>query len=310
VAASRLIIGTRGSKLALWQTNHIKDRLESHHPGISVEIKIIKTKGDRIRDVALAGIGGKGLFTKEIEEAMLAGAVHLAVHSLKDLPTELPEGLAADIIPQRAHGADVLVSRSGRRFAELPSGAGVGTGSLRRKVQLGALRPELDYPDLRGNVDTRLAKLDRGDYEAIVLSQAGLVRLGLAERITETFSHEELTPAAGQGALGIEYREDDSATRELLAFLADPGTTAEVQAERDFLHALGGGCQVPLGARAVFRENGKISVTGMISDLGGQRLMRDQIEDYPETRPGRELAEKMLAEGGREILQEIYGGGS
>lgn len=310
MAANRLIIGTRGSKLALWQTNHIKEKLERHHRELSVEIKIIRTKGDKIQDVALAKIGGKGLFTKEIEEAMLAGMVHLAVHSLKDLPTDLPAGLVADIIPKRTRGADVLVSRNGSKFMDLPPGARVGTGSLRRKAQLGALRPELEYLDLRGNVDTRLAKLDRGDYEAIILSEAGLVRLGLTERSIEVFSPEVLTPAAGQGALAIEYRRDDSTAKELLSFLADRKTTSEVEAERAFLHTLGGGCQVPVGARAEFRRNGKLSVIGMISDLSGGRLLRDQIEDYPETRPGRELAEKMLAAGGRSILEEIYGSSS
>ena len=306
MAVNRLIIGTRGSKLALWQTNHIKERLESRHNGLSVEIKIIRTKGDRIQDVALAKIGSKGLFTKEIEQAMLAGKVHLAVHSLKDLPTELPAGLAADIIPQRTHGADVLVSRHGDEFTEIPAGARVGTGSLRRRVQLCALRPDIEYLDLRGNVDTRLAKLDRRDYEAIVLSQAGLVRLGLAERITEIFSPQVLTPAAGQGALAIEYRREDTATAELIHFLADSGTTAEVQAERDFLAALGGGCQVPIGALAVSRENGTISVTGMISDLSGGRLLREEITGRPESRPGRALAMRMLAAGGKQILDDIY----
>jgi len=310
VAVNRLIIGTRGSKLALWQTNHIKEKLESRHRRLSVEIKIIKTKGDRIQDVALAKIGGKGLFIKEIEEAMLAGVIHLAVHSLKDLPTDLPAGLVADIIPKRTHGADVLVSRQGSKFTDLPPGARVGTGSLRRKVQLRALRPELEYLDLRGNVDTRLAKLDRGDYEAIILSEAGLIRLGLSQHITEVFSPDVLTPAAGQGALAIEYRQDDSTARESLIFLADRKTTAEVEAERDFLHTLGGGCQVPVGAQAEFQDNGKLSLTGMISDLSGRRLLRDQIEDYPEKRPGRELAEKMLAAGGKRILEEIYGIGS
>lgn len=188
MAVNRLIIGTRGSKLALWQTNHIKEKLESRHRRLSVEIKIIKTKGDRIQDVALAKIGGKGLFIKEIEEAMLAGVIHLAVHSLKDLPTDLPAGLVVDIIPKRTHGADVLVSRQGSKFTDLPPGARVGTGSLRRKVQLGALRPELEYLDLRGNVDTRLARLDRGDYEAIILSEAGLIRLGSA-KISPRFFH-------------------------------------------------------------------------------------------------------------------------
>jgi len=307
VAGTKLIIGSRGSQLALWQANHIKDSLLRQHSNLAVEIKIIKTLGDKVQDVPLAKVGGKGLFTKEIEEAILAGKVDLAVHSLKDLPTELPAGLVADIITRRSHGADALISRDNVPLKRLPAGSRVGTSSLRRKVQLRDLRPDLHFLDLRGNVDTRLKKLDRGEYEAIVLAQAGLVRLGLEGRITELFTPRQMVPAAGQGALALEYREGDSRTAELLRFLQDPDTALEVEAERDFLHELGGGCQVPIGVRAVLKEDGRLELEAMISDLHGTRLMRDSLTNHPDKKPGKILAGRMLEAGGRAILEEILG---
>ena len=304
---NKLKIGSRGSQLALWQANHIKDRLTGQYPGLAVELKIIKTLGDKVQDVALAKVGGKGLFTKEIEEAILAGKVDLAVHSLKDLPTELPSGLIAGIITRRTHGSDALISRDNVPLKLLPAGSRVGTSSLRRKVQLRDLRPDLHFLDLRGNVDTRLKKLDRGEYEAIVLAQAGLVRLGLESRITELFTPRQMVPAAGQGALALEYREGDSRTAELLRFLQDPDTALEVEAERDFLHELGGGCQVPIGVRAVLKEDGRLELEAMISDLHGTHLMRDSLTGHPGKKPGKILAGRMLEAGGRAILEEILG---
>ncbi|MFH1071533.1 MAG: hydroxymethylbilane synthase, partial [Candidatus Glassbacteria bacterium] len=219
---SRLVIGSRGSKLALWQANHIKSRLTQRHFELEVALEIIRTTGDKITDVALSRVGGKGLFTKEIEEALFDRRVDIAVHSLKDLPTALPDGLIADVITERLHGADALVSRRGLKLADLPGGARLGTGSLRRKVQIAALRPDLVFMDLRGNVDTRLAKLERGEYDAVVLAQAGLVRLGLEGRITELLDPDQVVPAAGQGALAVEYRQGDDNTSALVSFLTDP----------------------------------------------------------------------------------------
>jgi len=307
VGKSRLVIGSRGSKLALWQANHIKARLTQRHFELEVALEIIRTTGDKITDVALSRVGGKGLFTKEIEEALLDRRVDIAVHSLKDLPTALPDGLIADVITERRHGADALVSRRGLKLDDLPGGARLGTGSLRRKVQIAALRPDLVFLDLRGNVDTRLAKLERGEYDAVVLAQAGLVRLGLEGRITELLDPDQVVPAAGQGALAVEYRQGDDNTSALVSFLTDPKTKTEVAAEREFLHELEGGCQVPIGARGQLQADGTLRLTGMIADLEGRRLVRDTLTAAPADRPGTTLAERLLAAGGREILAEIYG---
>ena len=307
MAPDKLIIGSRGSKLALWQTNYVRNSLLEQHVGLEVEVRIIKTRGDKMLDVALSKVGGKGLFTKELEEAIISRKVDLAVHSMKDLPTELPQGLVAGVVTRRSHGGDVLVSREGRSFKDLPAGGKVGTGSLRRRVQLRALRSDLEYTDLRGNVDTRLNKLDSGAYDAIVLAEASLVRLELTDRISEVFSPETVTPAAGQGALALEYRIGDSTTEELVSFLADKKTTLEVQEERRFLRTLGGGCQVPIGVRTELLPGGGLRVQGMIADLEGSRLIRETLIGPPETEPGRMLAERMLAAGGGELLEEILG---
>ena len=306
-ASGKLIIGSRGSKLALWQANHIADSLRAGHEGLEVEIKVIRTKGDKILDVALSKVGGKGLFTKELEEAILRREVDLAVHSLKDLPTELPAGLAADIITRRTHGADALLCRDGISLADLPPDAVVGTSSLRRKVQLGALRPDLRIKDLRGNVDTRLRKLDDGEYDAIVLAQAGLARLGLDGRITELLDPGKVVPAAGQGALALEYRADDQRTLELISFLDHPGTHHEVDAERQFLGRLGGGCQVPIGAHAEVRGDGSLLLLGMVSDEDGRNIMRSSIIGMPGGTAGTDLAVRMLAAGAQAIVDQIYG---
>ena len=308
MAKDRLLIGSRGSKLALWQANYIREKIKGRYQSLEVEVKIIKTLGDRVRDVALTHVAGKGIFTKELEEAILSGIVNLAVHSLKDLPTELPGGLAASVVTDRPFPGDCLVSKRGISLRDLPAGSRVGTSSLRRQAQILALRSDLAVTGLRGNVDTRLAKLDRGECEAIVLARAGLERLGLGARVTELLPPEIMTPAAGQGALALEYREDDQRTLDLIGFLDNKRTALEVEAEREFLHTLGGGCQVPIGALAVLTDNGCLRLCGMISDLAGRHLLREWIVDHPQNRPGRALAEKMLSAGGKKIMEEIIRG--
>jgi len=307
VVENKLTIGSRGSKLALWQAGHIADRLRERHPGLGVNIEIIKTKGDKILDVALSKVGGKGLFTKELEDALLQGSVDLAVHSLKDLPTELPDKLEAEIITRREHGFDALLCRENVSLADIPLGATIGTSSLRRKVQLATFRPDWVFKDLRGNVDTRIRKLEAGEYDAIVLAEAGLVRLGLQGKITELLDPSRVIPAAGQGALALEYRGNDESTRELIGFLNDSKTNHEVRAERAFLGRLGGGCQVPIGAHAELREDGSLLLVGMISDLEGKNIMRGSIVGVPGDDAGTRLAERLLAGGAQAIVDEIYG---
>src|SRR5215471_10902238 len=249
---AHLRIGSRGSQLALWQANHISALLRAR--GHEVEIEIIHTTGDKITDVALAKVGTKGMFTKEIEEALAAGKVDLAVHSLKDLPTELPKGFEIAAISERQDPRDAFCSRNYSKIEDLPNTARVGTSSLRRQAQLRAIRPDLDIHPLRGNVDTRLRKLEEGQYDAIILASAGLKRLGKTELIKQILPAEIMCPAAGQGALGIEIREGDAKTRELLAFLNDPNANAATTCERALLNSLGGGCQVPIGAFAEVRS--------------------------------------------------------
>src|SRR5215475_1329791 len=278
---AHLRIGSRGSQLALWQANHISALLRAR--GHDVEIEIIHTTGDKITDVALAKVGTKGMFTKEIEEALAAGRVDLAVHSLKDLPTELPRGFEIAAITERQDPRDAFCSRHHSKIEDLSKGARVGTSSLRRQAQLKAIRPDLEVLSLRGNVDSRLRKLEQGDYEAIILASAGLNRLGKTELIQQLIPTEIMCPAAGQGALGIEIREGDSQTRDLLAFLNDPRARAATTCERALLNRLGGGCQVPIGAFAEIRD-GKLHLESMVADPDGTRLLRDAREgDDPET---------------------------
>jgi hydroxymethylbilane synthase len=258
----KLRIGSRGSQLALWQANHIAARLRAR--GHEVEIEIIHTTGDKITDVPLAKVGTKGMFTKEIEEALAAARVDLAVHSLKDLPTELPAGFEIAAIPKREDARDAFCSRLYAKIEDLPQGARVGTSSLRRQAQLKAIRPGLEIHPLRGNVDTRLRKLEQGEYDAIILAAAGLNRLGKTELVQQILAVEIMCPAAGQGALAIEIRAGDVATRQHLEFLDDPNARAAANCERAVLNRLGGGCQVPIGAFAVVRllENGEGNVEG------------------------------------------------
>lgn len=306
---SPLTLGSRGSKLALWQANFVKSALERVH-SIEVRVEIIRTTGDKITDVPLApqrGMGGtKALFTKEIEEALLARRIDLAVHSLKDLPVELPAGLALGAIPPREDARDALISRYGQALAQLPAGARVGTSSLRRSLQLRLLRPDLGVEPLRGNLDTRLRKLDEGQYDAIVVALAGLKRMGWADRATQVLAVEEMVPAIGQGALAIEVRGDDAELLAGLDSLRDPDTEAATRAERAFLRRLGGGCQVPLAAHARVKQE-RLELTGVVVSLDGRRAVRG-TETGPQGDAeaiGTRLAEKLLHEGGREILAAI-----
>ena len=301
-----LKIGTRQSLLALWQSNHIAACLRKQYPECEVVLKKIVTKGDRILDVPLAQIGGKGLFTKEIEEDLLSGEVDLAVHSLKDMPTVLPEGLCLTAITERANVGDAFVSNKYDSFAELPLGAVVGTSSLRRKAQLLAARPDLTIRDLRGNVDTRLRKLDEGLYDAVILAAAGLERLGHGDRIKAVIPSSVCLPAVGQGALAIECRTDDAEVRQMLDFLNDMPTVHATNAERAFLGLLEGGCQVPIGVHADV-EGEKIKIEAIIAALDGSTVLRDTIEGaaVDAMALGQELGRKMLANGGQAILAAI-----
>lgn len=302
----KLTIGTRQSALALWQAEHIAALLQGKYPACEIVLKRVLTKGDKILDVSLSKIGGKGLFTKEIEQDLLDGEVDLAVHSLKDMPTELPEGLILACITKREHEGDAFVSNDYRSLAELPLGATVGTSSLRRKAQLLAARPDLQIVDLRGNVQTRLARLDEGKMQAIILAVAGLRRLGLGDRIQEILPHAICLPAVGQGALAIEARANDSEVLQMLEFLNDPDTQAVTKAERAYLRLLEGGCQVPIGVYAEVCEQ-QILLRAVIASLDGKRVLKDCIQGSIDEAEqlGIKLGEQMLAAGGREILAEI-----
>jgi len=304
----KIKVGTRGSKLALAQTNWVIEKIKERYPDLTVETVIIKTKGDKITDVPLAKVGGKGLFVKEIEEALLRGDIDLAVHSMKDVPTELPEGLEIAIVPERESPYDVLISRELKGLFDLPSGARVGTSSLRRSAQIRAKRPELKIENLRGNLDTRLRKLREGLYEAIIVAEAGLLRLGLGNTPRERLSPEIMLPAIGQGALAIELRKEDFELKEALAFLHHQETAVCVAAERAFLAALGGGCQVPLAAYATLKGQ-RLLLEALIADPSGEIVLRDQIEGLSSEAEemGRSLAETLLSRGGRKILDEVYG---
>jgi len=301
-------LGTRGSLLAVTQSGWVKRQIEQNCPGTKVELVTITTKGDKILDVPLAKVGGKGLFVKEIEDALLAEKVDLAVHSMKDVPSELPEGLHVAIVPVRENPHDAFLSLTASSLDELPQGAKVGTSSLRRKSQIAVLRPDLDIRDLRGNLDTRLRKLDEGQYDAIILAAAGLNRLEMSERITSLFRADQILPAVGQGSLGIELRVKDKDLLEGLQFLHHQDTAIAVQAERAFLLRLEGGCQVPIGAYATI-DGDTITLTGLVASEDGRRVVKDHIigKVGEAGRLGTSLAEEILSQGGREILTEVYG---
>ncbi|HXG53507.1 MAG TPA: hydroxymethylbilane synthase [candidate division Zixibacteria bacterium] len=295
-------IGTRGSKLALAQAQWVQGRIQARYPGTSVSLVVIRTSGDRFSEASIAALGGKGLFVKEIEEALLRGEIDIAVHSMKDLPAELPPGLTLAAVPEREDPRDVLISRNGEGLYRLKKGAVVGTGSLRRQAQLLCSRPDLTIVSMRGNIDTRLKKLDSGTVDALLLAAAGLKRLGWEGRITEYLEPEVCLSAPCQGALAIETRAGD-ATCDKLGFLHDPCSGYEVAAERGFLQRFGGGCRVPLGARA-FVEGAELRVAGIVAAPDGSRACRGRsagpIERASEL--GRELAERLLSEGAASII--------
>lgn len=302
-----LKIATRQSPLALWQAEHIKQRLEELHAGVSVELVTFVTQGDKILDTPLAKIGGKGLFVKELEAALLDGRADLAVHSMKDVPMQLPEGLTLAVTCEREDPFDAFVSNQYANFDDLPQGAKLGTSSLRRKCQLLKARPDLDVIDLRGNVGTRLSKLDAGQYDAIILASAGLKRLGLHERIRHTLTAELSLPAVGQGALGLECRADDQATLALILPLMHAETHACVSAERAFNAYLEGGCQVPIAAYATLSAD-TLSIEGRVGGVDGQVLLvaKQQGAVAQAETLGEQLAQYLLAQGAGELLKALH----
>ncbi|MBB5335244.1 hydroxymethylbilane synthase [Pectinatus brassicae] len=303
---NKIVIGTRSSKLALWQAEYIADCLKKKYPDKSIELVHITTKGDRVLDVPLAKIGGKGLFTKELEMAMLDGTIDIAVHSLKDMPTVLPEGLQLAVISKRADVGDAFVSLKYNKFADLPAGAKVGTSSLRRKAQILHERPDLQICDLRGNVNTRLEKLEQGQFDAIILAAAGLKRLGYADKIKEILNQKICLPAVGQGALAIEARAEDQEILDLIEFLHDKETACATTAERSFLARVEGGCQVPVGVYGKVVA-GKLEVEAVMASVDGKTLLRDKVtgELADAKKLGKGIAEKLLDRGGLAIMQEI-----
>lgn len=301
-------IGTRGSALALWQAEWVKSELEKKYPGLVVTLTKIKTTGDKILDVPLAKVGGKGLFVKEIEEAMLEGTIDIAVHSMKDVPTFFPEGLHLGAITKREDPRDALISRDHVKFNDLPNGANIGTSSLRRQAQLMNIRPDFHIQQLRGNVDTRLRKLKEGQFHAIILAAAGVRRLGLAENVTEYIDPEISLPAIGQGALGIECRIDDRELNNTISFFNHAETRVCVTAERALLRKLEGGCQVPIACYGLMK-NGTLHLSGLVGSVDGKRIIKDSINGRPEDadKLGVTLAEKLLGQGADVILREVYG---
>jgi len=310
---NRICIGTRGSKLALWQAEWVKSEIQHLHSEIEISLIKIKTTGDMILDVPLAKIGGKGLFVKEIEEAILRHKVDMAVHSMKDVPTELPEGLHLAAICRREDPRDALITKvqssefKVQSYKDLPHGATVGTSSLRRLCQLRNIRPDLKIVQLRGNLDTRIRKLDEGQFDAIIVAVAGVKRLGLAYRITEILEPEICLPAIGQGAIGIECRVNDKVINTILGALNHQETSISVRAERALLRKLGGGCQVPIAAYARI-EDGRVIMDGLVGSITGERVIKSHAEGKLEDheRLGTNLAEDLLSRGAKEILAEVY----
>ncbi|MEW6241933.1 MAG: hydroxymethylbilane synthase [Chloroflexota bacterium] len=302
----KLIFATRPSALARWQTQWVINALQALHPNLECEEKIIATQGDKILDKPLPEIGGKGFFTQELESELLAGNVHCAVHSLKDLPVENPAGLTVGCIPARAEVRDALISRASLRLAELPPNASIGTSSLRRAAQALSLRPDLRTQSLRGNVDTRLRKALDGQYDAIILAGAGLTRLGLDSHVTEWLPLDLMLPAPGQGALAVQCRADDSTTLELLSALEDEATRKCVTAERAFLQGLGGGCAVPVAAYAVISDQSSvISLTGLVISEDGRKVVKVTSEGIDALALGKSLAQQAIQNGADEILKLI-----
>ena len=306
---SSIRIGSRGSTLALAQAAWVQKQLAGRQPDLNVELVVIKTSGDRFVDASLRAIGGKGLFTKEIEDALLQGEIDIAIHSMKDLPTEIAAGLCIAAIPEREDPRDVLVSRDASTLKTLPAGAKIGTGSLRREAQLRHYRRDLAVVPIRGNVDTRLRKLDEGEVDALVMAAAGLKRIGQAARIAEFISSDICVSAVAQGALAVEARADGS-MGETLSFLNDATARTEVLAERAFLRRLGGGCQVPVGARATLVET-QLQIHGVVAKPDGRSLFRGEKTGMATDveKLGRELAEELLNAGADTVLRDLHNGG-
>jgi len=306
MALKQLRIGTRASQLALWQANWVKSELEKRYPGMEVTLLKIKTIGDKILDVPLAQVGGKGLFVKEIEEAMLRDEIDIAVHSMKDVPTEFPDGLGLYCITEREDPRDAVISR-GVKFADLPQGAKIGTSALRRQAQLLKVRPDLEMVVIRGNVETRMNKLETENLDAVILAAAGLKRLGFADRIVEYLSADLSLPAIGQGALGIECRLDNEEVKEAIAFFNHPATSAAVRAERALLWRCEGGCQVPIAAFGEVSGD-TLTLTGFVASVDGKKSVKDRITGPAADceKLGIQLAEKLLKDGGHAILSEVY----
>ena len=309
MATRKLRIGTRASALALWQANWVKEQLEKRYTDLEVSLTKIKTQGDKILDVPLAMVGGKGLFVKEIQEAMLRNEVDIAVHSMKDVPTFFPEGTGLRCITEREDPRDILILKEGcARFSDIAQNGRIGTSSLRRKAQLLNLRPDLEMVDIRGNVQTRIDKLEKDNLDAVVLAAAGMHRLGFTDQISEYLDPKVCLPAIGQGALGLESRIDDDVTNDLIDFFNHPPTSYAVTAERAVLRTLEGGCQVPIAAYGTV-ENDTLELTGLVSDVEGQKMLKKtvtcHVNQAEET--GVALAKDLLAEGAGAILNEVYG---
>jgi hydroxymethylbilane synthase len=307
MSTNRIVIATRQSPLALWQAEHVQRRLLEAHPGLEVELLKMNTQGDIILDTPLAKIGGKGLFVKELEQGLMDGRADIAVHSMKDVPVELPEGLHLPIILEREDPRDAFVSNNYASFEELPQGAKLGTSSLRRQCQLSALRPDLEVISLRGNVGTRLRKLDEGQYDAIILAAAGLMRLELTDRIAGKISTDTCLPAIGQGAVGIECRVDDPRVNEIISVLNDENTHIRVAAERALNHRLEGGCQVPIGGFAEIDGN-NLRLRALVGSPDGSEMIRGEVNGTIDEaqKMGVELAEDLLSRGADKILKEVY----
>jgi len=307
MSTNRIVIATRQSPLALWQAEHVQRRLLEAHPGLEVELLKMNTQGDIILDTPLAKIGGKGLFVKELEQGLMDGRADIAVHSMKDVPVELPEGLHLPIILEREDPRDAFVSNNYASFEELPQGAKLGTSSLRRQCQLSALRPDLEVISLRGNVGTRLRKLDEGQYDAIILAAAGLMRLELTDRIAGKISTDTCLPAIGQGAVGIECRADDPRVNEIISVLNDESTHIRVAAERALNHRLEGGCQVPIGGFAEIDGN-NLRLRALVGSPDGSEMIRGEVNGTlaDAEKMGIELAEDLLSRGADRILKEVY----
>ncbi|MFK5984348.1 MAG: hydroxymethylbilane synthase [Pseudomonadota bacterium] len=307
MSITKLRIATRKSQLALWQAYYVRDRLQKLYPDLEVELHKIVSQGDKILDVPLAKIGGKGLFLKELEQSLINGETDIAVHSMKDVPVDFPAGLKLSVICPREDPRDAFVSNEYSSLQDLPQNAIVGTCSLRRQTQIKAIRPDLIIKDLRGNVNTRLSKLDNKEYDAIILASAGLIRLEMQNRISDYISTEDCLPAIGQGAVGIECRENDSEIEQLLAPLADPDTTTCLIAERALNKRLEGGCQVPIGGFAQLEEN-KIHLRGLVASLDGKQVLKVEASDSQENAEqlGILVAEQLLAKGADKILADVY----